>query len=208
MAIRTRSGASEQTRRPRKRLILPAEVRVDHLMAAAAELFIAEGIAATTVNDIVDRAGVAKGTFYHYFATKEDVVVALRERFSRDFTAEVAEAIAACAADDHQARFAAWLRGTVEAYVSNYKLHDVVFHEFRHGNRDARDKEIVIVQLADLLAAGTDAGAWSLPDVRAAAIIIYDGMHGVVDDAIAIGGQDAEAISSRLAVLFDRILAG
>jgi hypothetical protein len=61
-----------------------------------------------------ERAGVGKGTFYHYFATKEDVIVALRERFSRDFTDAVAEKIAACGSDDHQGRFAAWLHGAVE----------------------------------------------------------------------------------------------
>jgi len=183
-------------------------VRVDDLMSAAAALFIAKGIEATTINDIVERAGVAKGTFYHYFETKEDVILALRERFSRDFTDEVARAVESCPADDHRARFAAWLRGTIEAYVARYELHDVVFHEFRHSNRNAKDKEIVLAQLGDLLAAGVEAGAWKLPVVRAAAIVIFDGMHGVVDDAIAAGQRDAELIRSRLAGLFSRMLSG
>ncbi len=186
--------------------MLPAEVRIDDLMTAAADLFIAKGIEATTVNDIVELAGVGKGTFYHYFATKEDVILALRERFSRDFTKKVADALAQCPHDDHRARFATWLRGTVEAYIANYELHDVVFHEFRHSNRNSKEKEIVITQLAALLAEGAKAGAWSLPDVRAAAIAIYDGMHGVVDDAIVAGNGDAGAICERLSLLFGRIL--
>ncbi len=188
-------------------MILPAEVRVDDLMSAAAELFIDKGIEATTINDIVARAGVGKGTFYHYFTTKEDVILALRERFSRDFTALVADEIACCADDDHPARLAAWIRSTVEAYVANYKLHDVVFHDFRHSNRDSRDKEIVITQLAAMLTAGVGAGAWLLPDVRAAAIVIFDGMHGVVDDAINAGQGDTQAICATLSLLFERMLA-
>ena len=206
MALRTRGGGT-RSYRARKRLILPAEVRVDDLMSAAAELFIGRGIEATTVNDIVERAGVGKGTFYHYFATKEDVILALRERFSRDFTNRVADVIAQCPPDDHPARFDAWLRGTVEAYVANYKLHDVVFHEFRHSNRNAKDKEIVIAQLSELLAEGMKAGAWMLSDVRAAAIVIFDGMHGVVDDAIEADARDPEPIYGRLSVLFSRMLS-
>ncbi|WP_394144480.1 TetR/AcrR family transcriptional regulator [Burkholderia multivorans] len=176
-------------------------------MSPAAELFIGNGIEATTANDIVERAGVGKDTFYHYFENKEDVILALRERFSRDFTAQVAQVVDVCSATDHRARFAAWLRGTVEAYIANYELHDVVFHEFRHSNRNAKDKEIVIEQLGAVLAAGTTAGAWTLPDVRAAAIVIYDGMHGVVDDAIAADQRDAEAICCRLSLLFVRMLS-
>ncbi|MFT4067626.1 TetR/AcrR family transcriptional regulator [Paraburkholderia sp.] len=207
MVSRAGSGKSTQARRSRTWKVLPAEVRVDDLMSAAAELFIGKGIEATTVNDIVERAGVGKGTFYHYFETKEDVILALRERFSRDFTARVAQAVDACPADDHRARFAAWLRGTVEAYIANYELHDVVFHEFRHSNRNAKDKEIVIDQLGAVLAAGAAAGAWTLLDARAAAIVIYDGMHGVVDDAIADDQRDAETICCRLSGLFERMLS-
>ena len=68
-------GAAQRWRRTQ-----PAEVRVDDLMSAAAALFIAKGIEATTIDDIVARAGVAKGTFYHYFSTKADVIIALRAR--------------------------------------------------------------------------------------------------------------------------------
>lgn len=205
--VGTKRRGAERAHRPRKRLVRPAEVRVDELMSAAAELFIDKGIEATTVNDIVDRAGVGKGTFYHYFSTKEDIILALRERFSRDFTMQVAQTIAQCPPDAHRARFAAWLQGTVAAYVAGYQLHDVVFHEFRHSNRNAKDKEIVIAQLAALLEEGVAAGAWSLPDVRAAAIVVFDGMHGVVDDAIAAGQHDPQAIYRRLAILLERIIS-
>ena len=93
MAVGAKTSGAARARPARKRLILPAEVRVDDLMSAAAGLFIDKGIEATTVNDIVEKAGVGKGTFYHYFAAKEDVILALRERFSRDFTNAVADAI-------------------------------------------------------------------------------------------------------------------
>ncbi|HEX7922858.1 MAG TPA: helix-turn-helix domain-containing protein, partial [Bradyrhizobium sp.] len=124
------TGTSQHSRRTQ-----PAEVRVDDLMSAAAALFIAKGIEATTIDDIVTRAGVAKGTFYHYFSTKADVVIALRARFTQDFLSRVAASVSERAADDHAGRLSAWLRGAVGTYLANVELHDVVFHDFPHHQR-------------------------------------------------------------------------
>ncbi|MED5810882.1 TetR family transcriptional regulator [Mycolicibacterium sp. 050232] len=44
------------------------------LIAAAAELFDANGFEATTVEQISAAAGVAPRTFFHHFATKEDIL--------------------------------------------------------------------------------------------------------------------------------------
>jgi len=41
----------------------------------ALELFINKGFEKTTVEDITQKANVAKGTFYNFFAKKEDVLV-------------------------------------------------------------------------------------------------------------------------------------
>lgn len=43
----------------------PAEVRLKELKGAAEKLFLAQGFEATTINEIVEQAQVAKGTFYH-----------------------------------------------------------------------------------------------------------------------------------------------
>ncbi|QEN87696.1 TetR/AcrR family transcriptional regulator [Labrys sp. KNU-23] len=193
--------------RPRQRRIQPAEVRVDDLMSAAAELFIARGIEATTVDHIVARAGVAKGTFYHYFKTKTDVIHALRERFTQDFLSRVAAAIDACPREDHAARLSAWISGAVAAYLANFRLHDVVFHDFPHSQRQSHEKDAVIAQLVALLDEGRAAGAWAVPQCRTVALILFDGMHGVVDDAIAAGEHTPEPLCQLLTGLFSRMLA-
>lgn len=193
---------------PLRRRVLPAEVRIDDLMAAAAELLVEKGVDATTVDDIAAKAGVGKGTFYHYFGTKTDVILALRERFSKDFAGRVAAAIDACPADDHPARLAAWVSAAVETYLANYELHDVVFHDFTHSRRQSAEKDGVIAQLAALLEEGEKADVWRIPDSRAVALIVFDGMHGVVDDAIASGRRDSEPLVRLLASLFTRLLQG
>lgn len=201
-----RTGQGRRAAQAPKRRVLPAEVRTDDLMSAAAALFIAHGIDATTVDDIAARAGVGKGTFYHYFGTKTDVILALRERFIRDFIVQVGAAIDACPEDAHPARLAAWLKASVETYAGNHELHDVVFHDFAHGRRQSREKDAVIAQLRAVLDAGMQAGAWQVPDTRAVALILFDGMHGVVDDAIAAGRPGTEEIVAVLTDLFSRLL--
>lgn len=201
------ANLSTERRAPHRRRTLPAEVRTDDLMTAAAALFIARGIEATTIDDIVRRAGVAKGTFYHYFATKTDIVLALRERFSQDFARSVNEAIEACPATDFPARLSGWINGAVSAYLANFELHDVVFHDFSHSRRQSKEKDAVIAQLVALLEAGQSAGAWSLPDTRMTALVLFDGMHSVVDDAIASESRDPRQLCDILLELFSRMLS-
>ena len=43
------------------------------LLQTAFELFLEKGFAKTTISDIVNRAGLAKGTFYLYFRDKYDL---------------------------------------------------------------------------------------------------------------------------------------
>ena len=54
-----------------------------------------KGVSATSVDDIVSAAGVAKGTFYLYFATKDDVVNAV----ASSLVESVAQRIEAIARD-------------------------------------------------------------------------------------------------------------
>ncbi|MCY1197555.1 HTH-type transcriptional regulator BetI [compost metagenome] len=190
-------------RKPRTK---PAAVRLDELMAAAEALFIQKGVEATTVNEIVERAGVAKGTFYHYFTSKNDMLAALRAKFSQGFLDHIQQAVDACAPDDGAARLRAWTRAGVEAYFDGYALHDVVFHDARHPDRGAAEKSAVLDQLEGILEAGARAGCWTLDDVALTAIALYHGMHGAVDARIAQGRLDARELSGPLSAMFLRML--
>ena len=46
----------------------------ERILAAGVELFAANGYDATSVAQVIARAGVAKGGFYHHFASKEDLL--------------------------------------------------------------------------------------------------------------------------------------
>lgn len=59
-----------------------ADVRRGELLDAAQALFFSKGYEATTVADIMERAGVSKGGFYHHFTAKEDLLEALAGRMA------------------------------------------------------------------------------------------------------------------------------
>lgn len=53
------------------------EARPQELTAAALDLFVEKGFAATRLDEIAARAGVSKGTVYLYFSSKEDLFKAV-----------------------------------------------------------------------------------------------------------------------------------
>lgn len=87
------------------RTVKAPEVRRAELLDIAETLFQLQGYGDTTVEDIVRRAGIAKGTFYHYFRTKEDVLSGLATRLVEAIGARLREI-----ADDVEQRPVAKLR--------------------------------------------------------------------------------------------------
>jgi AcrR family transcriptional regulator len=53
----------------------PARDRRAVILARSAELFATRGVAATTVRDIGEAAGLLSGSLYHYFPSKDAIVV-------------------------------------------------------------------------------------------------------------------------------------
>ncbi|MHA2620946.1 MAG: TetR/AcrR family transcriptional regulator [bacterium JZ-2024 1] len=56
------------------------EATREKILSAASDLFCEKGIFKTTLDEIADRAGVAKGTIYLYIKQKEDLLVLIVQR--------------------------------------------------------------------------------------------------------------------------------
>ena len=52
------------------------------IMDVAQEMVLDVGLAGTSVEKVIDRAGVTKGTFFYHFKTKHDLAAALIERYA------------------------------------------------------------------------------------------------------------------------------
>ncbi len=61
----------------KKRIVKDPEVRQAEILKIAGELFKTQGYGNTTVEAIIQKVGIAKGTFYYYFKSKEDILDAL-----------------------------------------------------------------------------------------------------------------------------------
>ncbi len=64
------------------RIIKEHDERLTEFLDTAQQLFFQKGYEKTSVNDIIEHIGVAKGTFYHYFKSKVDLLDKLVERFT------------------------------------------------------------------------------------------------------------------------------
>ncbi|MEK5231387.1 TetR/AcrR family transcriptional regulator [Lysinibacillus sp. FSL K6-0232] len=71
------------------RVVKEHEERRNEILNTAQTLFVTKGYMKTTINDILQAIGIAKGTFYHYFKSKEEVLDAIIERIIQ---ADVAKA--------------------------------------------------------------------------------------------------------------------
>jgi AcrR family transcriptional regulator len=64
------------------RIVKEAEERRNEILDAAEQLFGQKGFDGTSTNDILDMVGIARGTLYYHFKSKEEIMDALIERYN------------------------------------------------------------------------------------------------------------------------------
>lgn len=191
------------------------DLRRAALTSAAAELFTSRGVEATTIDDIASRARLSKGSFYHYFRTKADILAAVRTRFAVEFRDRIAATVERRGNATWAEKLGLWVEGMIGAYFELHPLHDVLFHggvdANSRGNPDgAPNRELVseyltVRHLIELLRSGMSAGAWHLQDPRATAVIMFCGLHGAIDEAL-ITGTPREEIAKTITPLFRQMV--
>lgn len=165
-----------------------ADRRRAALVDAAGALFIKNGVDATTMDEIAAHAGVAKGTLYHYFSRKAELIEALRERFCTDFMARVEARVEVHARTDWKGRLTSWIVSVVETYLDMSALHDLVFHGADMPLRHAMGGININQYLSKLLSDGAAAGAWRLQSsAEEVAVIMFYGVCGAADEVILSG---------------------
>lgn len=67
------------------RIVKPPEERRREIIATATRLFLAEGYENTSMNDVMKALDVAKGTIYHYFTSKDELLEAVVDQLAGDY---------------------------------------------------------------------------------------------------------------------------
>jgi AcrR family transcriptional regulator len=163
------------------------EVRRKALVDAALEVFSTRGVEAASVDDIVQAAGVAKGTFYLYFNTKHDAINAVAEQMV-DSVGDHVEAAANAAGRSPVDRLLALGKALQDIGRQPYEG-DVVRRFHRPENQAVHDRvsEQIIARLAPtlsrIIADGIDADLFRPQDPRLAATFVlgsFASLHHVV----------------------------
>lgn len=152
-------------------------------MNAAQRLFLENGPAATTIEQITSAADVAKGTFYLYFSSKEDVLAALSERFIVQYADMLRATIAKRPSRDWKGKIAAWAKSGVTGLLDAGPLAEILFHAHQQPV-DWNKHSTLVAPLEELLRAGLSEGAWAIDDPHFTAMFLFSGLHGAVDDAL------------------------
>lgn len=71
------------------RIVKSPEERRKEIMNTAGEFFLTKGYEETSVNMIVEHLSIAKGTFYHYFKSKEEILGAILEDYLEQFAQKI-----------------------------------------------------------------------------------------------------------------------
>ncbi len=199
------------------------EVRRSELLDSAQALFFSKGYEATTVADIMQRAGVSKGGFYHHFSAKEDLLEALGERMAAETVARL-QPILAEQGLDAVARMNAILsqarRFKVEDAAAIRAAFDTVFKPenivlYHRLNRAV--SKVMLPVFVDIIAQGKAEGRFRIDDATTTAEIIMQlgaSTHDAVARAIEAScrpnaDEAATALDERLrqqGIAIDRIL--
>ena len=76
------------------RVVKTAEERKNEILDVAEQLFAEKGFDNASTNDIINKIGIARGTLYHHFASKEEILDAMVERMTSRSISRAAAVIA------------------------------------------------------------------------------------------------------------------
>ena len=151
------------------------------IMQAAQSLFFANGFEQTSVSDIMDRAGGAKGTFYLYFDSKDQLLEALIEEWAQSYTEQMTAALSTKGLS-----FTVRLQ-TVMSVIEQMAKRTMGLETFFKqsnalllGRLTKRMTDIFVPQLTDILTAGVNQGIIRIVDPAFYARFIIFGALGAL----------------------------
>jgi AcrR family transcriptional regulator len=109
------------------------------ILAESIKAFLSRGFRGTTTRELTDAAGVAKGTLYWHFKSKEEILDGILEKFLQEFIGGIQEAVANCSGD----------------FLTKFKVF------FKFGSEFSRDNRELMLVFQTLLGeiAGTNSKA-------------------------------------------------
>lgn len=153
--------------------------RRNKLIKIAEELFLVNGYENTTINDIVERLNLAKGTFYYHFRSKEELLVAVSDKLLSE-TQNYLQRVHDRKDEDIFARLKDMLTAIDIDLYRNERIWRFVYHEnnvILYNQLIKICKEKLGPLIADVLEEGSGKGLLDVPhamEMAEALIILLD----------------------------------
>lgn len=188
--------------KPLRRRRLQPEVRKLEIIEAAERLIHAHG-SQVRVEDVVREAGVAKGTFFLYFPSWDDLLETVRERLVSEFDAANPLPTEVEGPIDWPALIEAQACAFIDFTLSRRGFGEAVFHSDFAERRPLADNGIL--RITAVIRAGQEAEAFGPVDPEPTARLLFAAIHEA-SDALA-NGADRAATLAALQNLLRRCLA-
>jgi AcrR family transcriptional regulator len=183
---------------------LNPELRRRELLDAAVRELRERGPVDCRVEDITTAAGTAKGNFYRYFPTWDDLLVAVRDHLVDRYADEVEQRFAGRTNVDWWRVLEEEVERFVDFQLGLGLLHDAVFHGPVSGARPIANGRSAPTVIAGFLAQGIAAGAFADVDVDLVAVLTFHMLHGAADEVRA--GADRDAMHNAVLHMLERTL--
>ena len=194
----------ETTQAKRKRVREAPEVRREQILDAAASAFVAKGVSTATMDDVAAAAGVAKGTVYLYFRSKDALVTGLVGRYGADLLRLAEEHLDRATGGPRSVGLERFVAAVVDYHFDRRELVGTLFHATSpHGDEMDRLRNM----LRRYVERGIGAGEFDVPDAELAAEFVFEGIHGVLNASFHAGAPDRDRVVAALVALASKSLA-
>jgi AcrR family transcriptional regulator len=164
--------------RPKRKQLL-TDLRRQEILAAAIKMFGRRGFAATCVDDIAASAGIAKGTLYLYFDSKEDMYATAVQLAVAELQALAEERVRGI--ENFRERLAVAIGVRMQFWDEQKNLYRLLLTVGREPRHRAQTQKLLMAGQAYFLAilkGGKKTGAWGAGDFEAIAWTILDMVRG------------------------------
>lgn len=199
-------GRSERARAKRE------ETRT-RILAVAEEVFATKGYHDTGVADLVDAAGVARGTFYQYFDSKHAIFLELLDALLLRFRGSVKGVDVAAGSETVRDQLIATVTRILETAASHSTLARIVFREAVGLDADVDDRlqdfeTGLYTYVRNALTLGRELGWLRDHDPEVVATLVYGGLRQLIDRRIVRGHATADDLHRAAIATVDHHLRG
>jgi len=167
----------------RKKSLDEGRVPREEILQRASLLFYERGYGATSIRDIAEAVGISSSTMYHHFASKQDVLYAIVNRFMSEFVGATVPVLR-----NRSVSPAERIRRVVRLHIEisdDRRPELLIGNPIRYALGPAQREHATALQIAyhdavrDTIAEGCRAGEFRVRDVPITTLAILDMLNGI-----------------------------